>query len=416
MHTVETDAQRIVAILHDVVEDTLETSDSLRKRGFSEEIVDAIAALTKKKGEDYFEFVIRAASNPLARPVKIADIRDNLDPARIANPTSKDQDRMTRYRRALKLAEAIGRREGDDGLSTPIILPLQDRVSKEEVEAECPGEGDIYACDFKIDGAEEFEPVEGVLTSGRVWNVDHHADLLEYQAYVTSTMLASRLLRTHTPGRTSRVVINHTDCDSVLSSALMMGLIEPDSDFDAASVQADHSGEPHPIADLLQGLDETRSGDRTDEQYLESIRNLKLLLAGKPLEPAGAAAQSAREQSRKDARRIAQSTTQRPDGVAYIELQEEIDGSLFSPFLPWASVLMISMANARIPKRRIMKVRLGPAAPKHLSLHRLSITQFDPAYGGRWNAGSNKRGGGTSMPDLDYLGEIVRRLTAASAR
>lgn len=322
---------------------------------------------------------------------------------------------MSALDNVLHLAEAIGGREGDGEPSAPIILPLRDRVSMEEVEAECPGEGDIYACDFKIDGAEAFEPLEGVLTSGRVWNVDHHADLPKYQAHVTSTMLASRLLKTHKPGRTSRVVINHTDCDSVLSSALMMGLIEPDSDLDDASVHADHSGEPHPIADLLQGLDETRSGDRTEDQYLESIRNLKLLKAGKPLEPAGAAALSAREWARKDAWRIAQSTMQRPDGVAYIELQEEIDGSLFSPFLPWASVLMISMAHPRIPNRRMMKVRLGPAAPRQLSLHRLSITQFDPAYGGRWNAGSNKRGGGTDMLGLDYLRELVQRLATANA-
>lgn len=411
MQAMKTDPQRIVAILHDVVEDTSETVDSLRRRGFSEEILDAIAALTKKDGEDYFEFVARAASNGLARPVKIADIRDNLDSTRIASPTKNDHDRMARYRRALKLAEAIGLKEGDEKPTAPTILPLRESVSKEEVEAECPGEGDIYACDFKIDGAEVFEHVRGVLKTGRVWNVDHHADLPGNQKHITSTCLATNLLREHKPGRLSRVVINHTDCDSVLSSALMMGLIEPHPDFETASVHADHTGEAHTIADLLQGLDETRSGNRTEEQYLESVRNLKLLRADEPLEPAGAAALAARVRDRKTASEIARSSRmQRDGGVAYVRLDEEIDGSLFLPFLPGASVLMITLAHPGILGNQIVKLRVGPAAPKHLSLHQLSITHFDPAYGGRWNAGSNKRGGGTTISERDYLHEVVKRI------
>lgn len=409
--------QRIVAILHDVVEDSSVTTDSLRTKGFSEEILAAITALTKRNGEDYLGFVVRAASNNLARPVKVADIRDNLDLTRISNPTDGDHERVIRYRRALKLAEAVGRDRGDDALTAPTILPLRERVCKEEVETECPGQGGIYACDFKVEGAESFEAVSEALKSGRVWNIDHHANLPANQTHITSTVIATRFLREHQTGPLSRVVINHTDCDSILSSALMMGLLEPTPEFEVASVHADHTGEPNRIADVLQALDETRRGARTDDQYLQSIRNLKLLLANRPLELEAAAALASREGDRKKASRIAEGLERRADdSVAYIPLEEEIDGALFLPFLPWAAVLMISVPHSKVSGHRLLKLRLGPAAPRELSLHHLAIHDFDDAYGGRWNAGSNKRGGGSAISDEVYLRTIISRLDRSPLR
>lgn len=74
---------QVVAYLHDVVEDTAWTFDELRTAGFSNEVVTAIDALTRQEDESYVEFVARAGSNPIARLVKLADLADNLDPARI---------------------------------------------------------------------------------------------------------------------------------------------------------------------------------------------------------------------------------------------------------------------------------------------------------------------------------------------
>ena len=68
---------KIVAWLHDVLEDTAITETQLRTE-FSDEIVDAVVALTKKPGEDYLSFILRSKSNPIARRVKIADINHNL--------------------------------------------------------------------------------------------------------------------------------------------------------------------------------------------------------------------------------------------------------------------------------------------------------------------------------------------------
>ena len=95
--------ERIVAVLHDVVEDTSWTLDALRAEGFSNEVVAAVDAMTRRDGEDYFEFVRRAVAHPIARPVKIADLRDNMDRARIAAPAARDDARIDRYREALRM-------------------------------------------------------------------------------------------------------------------------------------------------------------------------------------------------------------------------------------------------------------------------------------------------------------------------
>jgi hypothetical protein len=60
-----------------------------------------------------------------------------------------------------------------------------------------------------------------------------------------------------------------------------------------------------------------------------------------------------------------------------------------------------------------MKLRLGTRAPEGFTLHDLHMTDFDPAYGGRWNAGSNARAGGTTIPPARYAEEVRQRLLAA---
>ena len=103
MHSVNTDEQKITALLHDVVEDTNWTFEKLKQEGFSDEIVEAIDSVTKRKGEDYFTFVNRSKNNVIGRIVKIADIKDNLNIKRIEKPTDKDFERMKRYRKALRI-------------------------------------------------------------------------------------------------------------------------------------------------------------------------------------------------------------------------------------------------------------------------------------------------------------------------
>ena len=98
MLRVQTEAERITAVLHDVVEDTEVSLEDLEKAGFSAEILDAVDALTKRREETRLEAAARAVNNPIARVVKIADNAENMDLSRINNPTEKDFARLEEYR------------------------------------------------------------------------------------------------------------------------------------------------------------------------------------------------------------------------------------------------------------------------------------------------------------------------------
>lgn len=97
MAAVDTDTEKIVAILHDVVEDTDWTFERLAGEGFSEEILDALKCVTKNEGEAYEDFVKRSATNKIARRVKLADLEHNMDARRLSNVTEKDVDRLKKY-------------------------------------------------------------------------------------------------------------------------------------------------------------------------------------------------------------------------------------------------------------------------------------------------------------------------------
>ncbi len=97
MHGVETEREKIVAALHDVIEDTQWTFADLEREGFPEDIVTALDCLTKRDNEPYEMLISRAASNPLARRVKLADLQDNMDARRLNDFTPKDTERFAKY-------------------------------------------------------------------------------------------------------------------------------------------------------------------------------------------------------------------------------------------------------------------------------------------------------------------------------
>lgn len=91
---------KVVALLHDTIEDTEVTAEYLRGKGFPEEIINGILSVTARKGESYDEFVRRAAENPIGKEVKKADIEDNMDIRRLAELTDSDVARLRKYLRA----------------------------------------------------------------------------------------------------------------------------------------------------------------------------------------------------------------------------------------------------------------------------------------------------------------------------
>ena len=107
MLAVEGDNVRIAAVLHDVVEDTDTSLDDLRAAGFSAEVLEAVALLTHAKEEEHFAYVRRLAANPIARHVKRADLRDNMDLTRIPTPHEKDHVRIRKYGEALAILDSF---------------------------------------------------------------------------------------------------------------------------------------------------------------------------------------------------------------------------------------------------------------------------------------------------------------------
>lgn len=92
----------IVALLHDIVEDTSCTFEELETM-FSEEIVDAIKLMTHNPEEDYFSYIERISMNRIASLVKISDLKHNSDESRLNNITEKDINRIKKYRKALEI-------------------------------------------------------------------------------------------------------------------------------------------------------------------------------------------------------------------------------------------------------------------------------------------------------------------------
>lgn len=103
---------RVVALFHDVLEDVPGWDvPKLRAAGLTESMLEALLAVTKRPDEEdsdegYMRFVARAGQNPIARQVKMADLQDNLNRARIPDPGPKDHARWSKYERALSYLQA----------------------------------------------------------------------------------------------------------------------------------------------------------------------------------------------------------------------------------------------------------------------------------------------------------------------
>ena len=103
MLSLNSEEEKIVGVLHDVVEDAEDwTFEKLQDEGFSTQILEGLKSVTKtSEDENYDEFVQRALTNAIGRQVKIADIKDNLDVTRIDILTEKDMKRLQSYKKSL---------------------------------------------------------------------------------------------------------------------------------------------------------------------------------------------------------------------------------------------------------------------------------------------------------------------------
>ena len=98
----QTEEECIVALLHDTVEDTNVTFETLEKE-FSKEVIEALKLLTHDKSVDYMDYVKNLKNNPIAKKVKLADLYHNSDITRMENPTKKDIERKEKYHKAISI-------------------------------------------------------------------------------------------------------------------------------------------------------------------------------------------------------------------------------------------------------------------------------------------------------------------------
>ena len=99
------EATTVVALLHDVVEDTNTTFEDLEKQGFDEEIISALRLLTHNDDTPYMDYVAEIKNNKIATAVKLADLRHNSDLTRLDVVDEKALKRKEKYEKAIKFLE-----------------------------------------------------------------------------------------------------------------------------------------------------------------------------------------------------------------------------------------------------------------------------------------------------------------------
>ena len=97
--SVQGENEQTVAFLHDILEDTFVTEDTLRNL-FGDEITDAVVSMTRKEGEGYEDYIKRVGENPISRRVKLADLKHNMDLSRLPVVTDADRKRVQKYKKA----------------------------------------------------------------------------------------------------------------------------------------------------------------------------------------------------------------------------------------------------------------------------------------------------------------------------
>lgn len=209
-------------------------------------------------------------------------------------------------------------------------------------------EGELFVADFYLRGAESWdaEPWGLEAPDHSVINVDHHARIPQMRRYVSSANLALELVKSRGRPDPDRdlVVVNHLDCDSVLTAGLLSGRLAPEARYGDAAIAADHTGQENEIADLLQGMDAHWSRNERPimqdsiEEFFDALRRLE-----RGQEPTDFAAEALdqRRQSRDEARRlVAEEAFLEKDGIYFARLEEPIEGELFLPLLPDARLIM----------------------------------------------------------------------------
>jgi hypothetical protein len=238
----------------------------------------------------------------------------------------------------------------------------------------------VCICDFYIEDSENGDIDEnGVTKYCDLFIVDHHAPVSYMRKHISSAVIASKYVSANSPlGDDYVIVVNHTDTDSLLSALLMSGKIKPNIDYEKAAIAADHTGAENIISDLLQSLEVDRKLKNSIEVLLKILKERLWI--------------------RSELKELFNDFTEN-NGIASITMDKKIDAGLLPGLFPDVKAIMVAspMPDGSKGKWRI-RVRLGNSS-ENIELNKLNL----PDTGGRWNAISTSRNGGTNTEPEDYL-------------
>ncbi|MBP6975029.1 MAG: hypothetical protein KBB54_03775 [Candidatus Pacebacteria bacterium] len=291
------------------------------------------------------------------------------------------------------------------------LFPESSKITLEQIREKMGNDKKIIVCDFYVDqidsiGGSKVEPFGLVVEN--IINIDHHAPIGSMERQVSSATLAIEFVKREGVLPDAETVINHTDCDSVLSSSIIRGMLPPEERFSDAAIAADHTGEPNEIADLLQALQEKR-----DVGY--SLHHLSQLLGNAPIDEEVQKLVNKRLHEREEAKGLVENGMFKTIGkVAYAETEAKFDGSFLPALLPESWVIILSYPykenGAIVPYQYETKIRLGKNVPAGFTLQQLKLGETAIHWGGRWNAGSNKRAGGSTLSAEECANIIAEKL------
>ena len=255
-----------------------------------------------------------------------------------------------------------------------------------ELKEAFPGKK-VFICDFYIEDSENGKIDEnGVTDYCDLFIVDHHAPISYMKKHISSAVIASRYVSANGPLDDEYViVVNHTDTDSLLSVLLMSGKIDPNSEYEQAAIAADHTGEANIISDLLQSSEDGRELKKSIELLLIMVKDPKMV---KDL-----GIMKERLLIRSELKELVPTFTVN-NGIAFKIMDKKIDAGLLPALFPNVKAIMVA---SPMPDRKWrIRVRLGKLG-KNIELNKLNL----PDTGGRWNAISTSRHGGTNTKPED---------------
>ncbi|MBX3095740.1 MAG: hypothetical protein KF812_02650 [Fimbriimonadaceae bacterium] len=264
----------------------------------------------------------------------------------------------------------------------------------------------IVACDFSFRDIARAELRPYGYEFERIQNVDHHGPDSVWERFVSSGNLACLFVQEK--GIAPLAVVNHTDCDSILSAGIVTGKLEPKAMYEEAVIAADHTGEENHIADLLQSIQDERS-------LRFSFDCLERLERGKPLDRKAIEWMDIRKRNREAAVAVLPSAVKIGE-LCCLELESKIESELLGALVSDSWAVAMAFPCRELPGRTELKMRLTKAAPAGFTLRLIDMAAVDPAYGGRWNAGSNRRGGASSESPAEILERVSAEFTCAVER